>query len=317
MAKIKLMLMMLITILVCSCSSDELSPSTTASVSNDEVALQNLIEKEDSLCKELFGTTTRADNKPYNLTKEQWQLVMIADVKGFVRGKGNLQTRAAYAAVASLAKYMVIVIENSYRERHRKNSVMQIAPINNAPSYNKNGDDLRFVLNANENIFNDTNHVGYWHNRIIIELFDEYPRATDWLGIDDVTACNRVFVQMKRDGLVESVPIVKAEDIKDVLGYTNYEYDELTQSLVPSGRQFNTEVDKFDDLLFSFTDGLSKANDNNKRTIFITSYINNVDKSDLSQEDKTNLKYQLNIALASSMLWNLDYFYGLSLEEQS
>lgn len=309
MKQMKLIMVLLVTLLVCSCSSDgQYSP--ISEVSGEDVALQELMAKEDSLCDVFnLGTETRADNT--KLSFWQWCKVVFADAKGYITGGGKTSERVVTAVFSSVAKYIEIIEKKRDKADDVVNSVKKVAPYNNAPSIDDSNESLTFINLADIDVFNNDSHIGIQHNSTILALFDKYPKASDWNDIDNTVIVNRVVSQMREEGYLGIGETINKDNVISLVKYTNYDYSEDLNMLIPTGRTNNVESDKFDSLICQFLMGIVNIKDDSKKKAFASEYLNNIDISNLMPQSKNELKFALNIAMASSVLWNIDYFNGL------
>ncbi|MGN0216061.1 MAG: hypothetical protein ACI4BG_05935 [Prevotella sp.] len=304
MKQLKFLIMMLVTLLVCSCSSDEQYSSGESKI-NEEQVWNELLTKEDSLCVE-FSNATRKTFPGLSLW--QWCKVGFADAKGYIVGSGKPSERIVSAVVASISKYIEIVLDKLDKANKKDNAVKQAAPLSGVFSIDDSEISLNFVREADLSIFRNNFRSGEQHNSTIIALFEKYPLASDWIDVDTRTIFNRVVSEMQIKGFVKQNEVINYGYVLNAVGNTNYEYSELRRTLVPVHVSQSFVEDRCDRILCNFLIALSNINDNTQKLAFASEYINNLRASGLSPSSNDELMKGLGIAMASSVLWNVDYF---------
>lgn len=308
----KVLLLMSIVFIACagmtvaSCSNHEEFFTSEANTmqTSENAAYEMLFFQMDSVGAVYYGkeTQTRLSWKKF---WRGFRKVLLADAIG--AAKGLIKGSAIIEGVASsLGKAVEVILT---KDDESDSSEMAVMPEHYA------FDDI-VLTNCGVNI----DSIGYYHNRIIQDIFQHNSNLNIWRGCTSTQIAKVISRIVEDDGLQQ---VMYEELIEDVLQEEIREEEELYDFFGDTFEELCTFFIQEDPqtapqliAIARYIDNMQDFEDLETMKTYSEQVINLVNQSSISEESKSIIKTGLAVAFASAHLWNPDVIEGEIEEEE-
>lgn len=250
--------------------------------------------------------------------------VVVADVGGFIKGAlngnnvwssaGSASTKAAVKTVIDITREIVEAKQTGFDTVFKTKKKQQWQEPYNMTDfitdYEESLEDIVPDPVDYADIHMDS--IGYYHNKVITELFEENSNIDYWANLSTEEIIEKVDSAFSKEPIYEVVSTeVLASDISTMSSF----YDQVSESL----DQYESAVELCDDIrdsnpelsdllmvVSAYIEGLENVNAGEDWNNYTNMVLNLINNSDIELTMKQNLRSAIIVALASSHLWNTE-----------
>ena len=310
--------------LLCACQTEN-NLLDLAESQNQKQEVENILKLRQNILdlnESTFQRTSMTRKSIFGGFFKRVLNIVVADVGGFIKGAlngnnvwnsaGSASTKAVVETAVDITKALVDTKQTSFGSALKMNK-RRLSPdsYNMTDFINDSEDALNEVIpDPVDYVETQMDSIGYYHNKIITELFCENNSIDYWSHLSTEDIIEKVDSAFSKEPIYERITTETTSS--DIFILESF-YDQISEKVnlyespVELCNDIKNSHPELSDLLMvisAYIEGLENVNAGDDWNDYTNTVLTLISNSDIDLSMKQNLRSAIIVALASSHLWN-------------